>query len=81
MKKNDQKPMLDTLDIILFAVKKRMREKGMTLAELSERSGTDPSNISYKLNRKRRLYMDDFIRICEVLDIEIHLTEKEGKTK
>ena len=55
-------------------VKARMILLGLTQPDVAEAMGINVATFNQKLNNKRRIYMDEYLRLCEIL--KLHTTEE-----
>ena len=50
-------------------VKSRILELGLTQESIARDMSLDYSTLNLKLNNKRRIYFDEIVRLCEILNI------------
>ena len=68
---------MDAVDLI----KKRIEELGSTQRSIAKKTGMSDNDVSRCLNKKRRLQADEFIKIAQVLNLEISDFKKEDDLK
>lgn len=52
-----------------YKVKARIMELGLTFFKVAEYLDIDVATLSLKLNNKRRIYLDEVVKVCEILEI------------
>lgn len=62
-------------DLIITKVKKLMKEKQITPSQLSFLSNVSESTIRRFLDNTTDISLENFLRICDVLDMYIYLSE------
>ena len=50
-------------------VKARMILLGLTQPDVAEAMGINVATFNQKLNNKRRIYMDEYFKLCEILKL------------
>ena len=50
-------------------VKARMILLGLTQPDVADAMGINVATFNQKLNNKRRIYMDEYLRLCEILKL------------
>lgn len=50
-------------------VKARMILLGLTQPVVAEAMGINVATFNQKLNNKRRIYMDEYLKLCEILKL------------
>lgn len=50
-------------------VKARMILLGLTQPAVAEAMGINVATFNQKLNNKRRIYIDEYLRLCEILKL------------
>ena len=60
--------------INIVKVKMRMLELGLTQPEIAEKMGINVATLNMKLNNKRRIYVDEYFKLCDILKLDT--TEK-----
>jgi len=60
------------MDKIREQIEQQLRQKGMKQKELAEKLGTHPSNFNKRL-RGNTMRVEELIRVCEILSLEIKL--------
>lgn len=55
-------------------VKARMILLGLTQPAVAKEMGINVATFNQKLNNKRRIYMDEYFKLCEIL--KLHTTEE-----
>lgn len=53
-----------------WKIKKLLKEKGMTQADLARATGIDPSNICHIVNEDRNVRESTLYRLCEILQVK-----------
>ena len=51
-------------------IKQYIKDKGIKLTSISERSNMSLSKLSALLTGRQKIYLDDFITICTVLEVD-----------
>ena len=64
--------MLDTRK-----VKARMVLLGLTQPDVANALGINVATFNAKLNGTRRIYLDEYIKLCEILKLETEDEQKE----
>ena len=59
------------------AVKARMVLLGLTQPEVAKALGINVATFNAKLNGTRRIYMDEYIKLCEILKLDTAEERKE----
>lgn len=67
-------------EIILFEIKKKLKEKGITVTAVSQELGLERSGFSHRMNRGG-LRVSELIKICDLLGLEVTITEKKGNNE
>ena len=50
-------------------VKARIVELGIQHYKVAKYLGIDPATLTLKLSNKRRIYLDEVVKLCKILDI------------
>lgn len=58
-------------------VKARMILLGLTQPVVAEAMGINVATFNQKLNNKRRIYMDEYLKLCEIL--KLNTTEERDE--
>lgn len=58
-------------------VKARMILLGLTQPAVAEMMGINVATFNQKLNNKRRIYVDEYIKLCEILKLETEEEQRE----
>lgn len=61
--------MIDTIK-----VRARMLMLGLTQPDVADAIGINVATFNQKLNNKRRIYMDEYLKLCEIL--KLHTAEE-----
>lgn len=56
-------------DRIVAAIEEVRQERGISVAELSRRIHVDRKRLWYVLNGQREMRVDEFVRLCAVLNL------------
>ena len=67
-------------EMILFETKKKLKESGLTVTAISRELGLERSGFSHRLNNGG-LRLTELIKICDLLGLEVTITEKKGTTE
>lgn len=67
-------------EIILFEIKKKLKEKGLTVTAVSKELGLERSGFSHRLNNNG-LRLTELLKICDLLGLEVTITEKKGNNE
>ena len=59
------------------AVKARMVLLGLTQTEVAKQLGINVATFNSKLNGTRRIYLDEYIKLCEILKLYTAEERKE----
>lgn len=63
---------------IAEVIRKKIESSGMKQKAVAEKIGTDPVILSAMLNKRRKIYATDFIKLCLFLGLTIDdFTDKE----
>ncbi len=68
---------MNQYEMIIYAIRKTMREKKINCIQLGKLLGLRRETVSQKLNGYKRLYFWEIIEICEYLGLELSVTKKE----
>ena len=52
-------------------IRKYIQDKGLTQAVMARRAGLTPTKLSMALQNKRKLDVDEFIRLCEAMGVSM----------
>lgn len=52
-------------------IKKYIRDNGIKQSFISEKSGLSNNQLTLSLNNKRKLEIEEYIKICNALDVDI----------
>ena len=58
-------------------VKARMVLLGLTQPDVAKALGINVATFNAKLNGTRRIYLDEYIKLCEILKLETEDEQKE----
>lgn len=67
-------------EIFMFDLRKQIKAKGHTFTSICKMFGIDRSAFSHRINRGT-LTVSELIKICDLLGLEITITEKKGTTE
>ena len=68
------------MEVLLQKLNELIKSKGITQAELAEKTGKNRSSLNMILSGKLRLDMETFLKICEVLEVSpAYFFETENK--
>ena len=56
-------------DLIVARIERARQERGISVAELARRIGVDRKRLWYVLNGQRSMHVDEFVRLCAVLNM------------
>ena len=56
-------------DLIVARMERARQDRGISVAELGRRIGVDRKRLWYVLNGKRSMHVDEFVRLCAVLNM------------
>ena len=56
-------------------VKARMIMLGLTQPDVAKEMDINVATFNQKLNNKRRIYVDEYVKLCEILKLHV---EKDG---
>lgn len=59
------------------AVRARMIMLGLTQPDVAKAMGINVATFNGKLNNKRRIYLDEYIKLCEILKLDTADEQKE----
>ncbi len=62
---------MEHLDKIVFAVERRRRFLGMSVAELARRAHVDDKRLRRVLSGERVMSADELVRVCAILKIQL----------
>jgi len=63
-------------EIFIFDLRKQIKLKGHTLTSICQEIGIDRSAFSHRISRGT-ITVTELIKICDLLGLEITITEKE----
>lgn len=66
---------MEHLDKIVFAVERKRRFLGMSVAELARRAHVDGKRLRRVLSGERVMSADELVRVCAVLKIPLSILE------
>ena len=58
-------------------VKARMIMLGLTQPDVAQEMGINVATFNQKLNNKRRIYVDEYVKLCEILKLHTHEEQHE----
>ena len=56
-------------DLIVARMERARQDRGISVAELGRRIGVDRKRLWYVLNGQRSMHVDEFVRLCAVLNM------------
>ena len=56
-------------DLIVARMERARQDRGISVAELGRRIGVDRKRLWYVLNGKRSMHVDEFVRLCAVMNM------------
>ena len=56
-------------DLIVARIERARQDRGISVAELARRMGVDRKRLWYVLNGQRSMRVDEFVRLCAVLNM------------
>ena len=56
-------------DLIVARIERARQERGISVAELARRVGVDRKRLWYVLNGQRSMHVDEFVRLCAVMNM------------
>ena len=71
---------MNTYEKLIFAIKKKMKERGVTQTMIAEMFGKTYITANRKFNRGT-LSVSELIKICDLLGLEVTITEKKGNNE
>ena len=58
-------------------IKARIMELGLTQEDIADKVGINRSTFNLKITNKRRIYMDEVVKVCQALNISTPVDLKE----
>lgn len=71
---------MTTYENLIFELKKEMKARGITQTDIASEFGVKYLTINRKLNHGT-LTVPELIKICDLLGLEITITEKKGNNE
>lgn len=65
---------IKTSEEVIWLIKNRAKEDGVSMYQLSKMTGITQGHLSRWINGHTQLTLPYLIKICEVLDIELHIS-------
>lgn len=62
-------------------IRKYIQDKGLTQAVMARRAGLTPTKLSMALQNKRKLDVDEFIRLCEAMGVTTEEIQAYGSKR
>ena len=56
-------------DLIVARIERARQDRGISVAELARRMGVDRKRLWYVLNGQHSMHVDEFVRLCAVIDV------------
>ena len=56
-------------DLIVARIERARQDRGISVAELARRMGVDRKRLWYVLNGQHPMHVDEFVRLCAVIDV------------
>ena len=81
MKGIDQNMMLNSYDVLVSSIRKRMRETKTSMSRVGAEIGIDSTAMSHKFSGRRVFRVSELLKICDLLGLEVTITEKKGTTE
>lgn len=69
----------EVMRLIGIKVKKYLDENGIKYSYLSEKIGMPMNTLSLLLNGKRKMSVEEYFMICEVLELPVNTFEPNGE--
>ena len=67
-------------EIFMFDLRKQIKAKGHTFTSICKKFGIDRSAFSHRISRGT-ITVTELIKICDLLGLEVTITEKKGNTE
>ena len=62
---------MNQADLIVARIERARQDRGISVAELARRIGVDRKRLWYVLNGQRSMRIDEFVRLCAVMDMSL----------
>ena len=73
--------LLNQYDVLVSSIRKRMRETKTNMSRVGAELGIDATAMSHKFSGRRVFRVSELIKICDLLGLEVTITEKKGTTE
>lgn len=60
---------MNQADLIVARIERARQDRGISVAELARRIDVDRKRLWYVLNGQRSMHVDEFVRLCAVLNM------------
>ncbi len=61
---------------IIYLIRREMKRKKVTCSQIGDVIGLGRDTVCHKLNGHRKFYLEEIIKICDYLGLEITISEK-----
>ena len=62
---------MNQADLIVARIERARQDRGISVAELARRINVDRKRLWYVLNGQRSMHVDEFVRLCAVMDMSL----------
>ena len=62
---------LNQANLIVARIERARQDRGISVAELARRINVDRKRLWYVLNGQRSMHVDEFVRLCAVMDMSL----------
>ena len=60
---------MNQANLIVARIERARQDRGISVAELARRINVDRKRLWYVLNGQRSMHVDEFVRLCAVMDM------------
>ena len=62
---------MNQANLIVARIERARQDRGISVAELARRINVDRKRLWYVLNGQRSMHVDEFVRLCAVMDMSL----------
>ena len=62
---------MNQADLIVARIERARQDRGISVAELARRIDVDRKRLWYVLNGQRSMHVDEFVRLCAIMDMSL----------
>ena len=67
---------MNQANLIVARIERARQDRGISVAELARRINVDRKRLWYVLNGQRSMHVDEFVRLCAVMDMSLAVSRQ-----